>query len=81
MLALFFGVARFHVGWIELGGLKKASASPLDEPLACLQTPTESLKSWVERLARVDALPTRSGPEGSSRSILRLGRCPVSHLQ
>ena len=33
----------------------------------------------IERLARVNASPTRPGPEGSNRNESRLGRCPASH--
>src|SRR5690625_1930327 len=35
--------------------------------------------SRVERQARADNSPTRSGPEGSSRNEFRSGRCPASH--
>ena len=47
---------------------------------ASLRIPPPPPISPRERLARAGASPTRSGPEGSSRNEIRLGRCPASHL-
>lgn len=77
-LASLAAVQRLNAKWVYCDEILRVCAGyPM---LARLQTTPESLKSGIERLARADALPTRSGPEGSSRSIFRLGRCPVSHL-
>ena len=70
----------FNRGFLTTG--RQGQAVSRETPVVRQHLANPSGRAYMrgERLARVSASPTRSGPEGSSRNEPRLGRCPASHF-